>query len=72
VKVTPVVAGVTVYVPFAKPVNVKFPEASAVVMASEAPVRLIVAPDPVAVTVPLMLQVCVVTTMLKLFVAAAG
>jgi hypothetical protein len=46
--VKPVWFGVTVYAPLAKPVNVNPPEAFAVVAATEAPLKVTVAPDPPA------------------------
>jgi hypothetical protein len=58
VNVKPAFYGVTVYEPFARPVNVKFPEASAVVLALAAPLSVSVVPVPFAagLTVPEMLQ----------------
>jgi hypothetical protein len=45
-KVKPALLGVTVYGPFDKPVNVKFPEPSATVLEVAVPVRATVAPPP--------------------------
>ena len=50
--VYPGLLAVTVYVPFATPLNVKFPELSAVTLASLAPVKVIVAPLPATDTPP--------------------
>ena len=48
VNVTPDLVGVTVYEPFSNPLKVKLPDASAVVVADAAPVRLTDALAPVA------------------------
>jgi hypothetical protein len=59
-KLYPAWLGVIVYVPFAKPDIVKFPELSAVAVAFAAPVTVIVAPFPpvTGLIVPEMLNVC--------------
>jgi hypothetical protein len=55
----PVLLGVTVYEPFARPLKVYAPEEFAVVVAVADPASLTVAPDPpVPVMVPVMVKVC--------------
>jgi hypothetical protein len=54
--VYPARVGVTVYDPFTRPERVYAPEASAVVAAVDAPLRVIVAAPPEVPTLPVMLQ----------------
>jgi hypothetical protein len=68
VNMKPVLAGVTVYEPFVKLLNVKTPEVFAVVVAVAAPPRLIVAPFP---PVPLMVPVIVKVWAVELKLADA-
>jgi hypothetical protein len=59
VKVNPLWLGVMAYVPFANPLNVKAPDAFAVVVWLAAPLRVKVVPDPpVPLTVPVIVNVC--------------
>ena len=55
----PLLIGVTVYEPFANPENVYPPEAFAVTVAVDVPIRLTVAPlPPVPLIVPVIVKVC--------------
>jgi hypothetical protein len=68
--INPVLLGVTVYEPLAKPLKVYAPEKFVVVVAVAAPVSLTVAPEaPVPLMVPVMVKVC--TAELKLAVLLA-
>ena len=62
--VKPVKLGVMVYDPFVSPENVYAPEALAVVVAVDIPVRAMVAPLPDVPTPPVIVQVCAVAVKL--------